>query len=290
MANKMETYYPPYTGREPYIHLCFSDRDERRIRPLLRRLLLRGCRVWYCTGETADRDEQISRNRRMLGAGLTVLYLTESVRRDTELKNRLLVCQKNRQSILVLDTDGGDRSLSVGLTGAGFTTVLGGNAPDACDAILHGQGFCQAYLGDPLPVFDRLRLRRISALLILLSLLLAAGVGVYKYLNPPEAPPIEEPMESEPEPTPEPKDEVLIEDETLREAVRAAIGGGQITREALSRIETLSLSQLPKNEEDLAAFPNLTTLILSQEAARTAPEMPALYDSYELIVSGGEDR
>lgn len=288
MANKTESYYPPYTGKEPYIHLCFSDRDERRIRPLLRRLLLRGCRVWYCTGETADRDTQIARNGRMLGAGLTVLYLTESVRRDTELKNLLLVCQKNRQPILVLDTDGGDRSLSVGLTGASFTTVLGGNAPDAFDAILHGRGFSQAFLGDPLPVFDRLKLRRVSALLILLSLVLAAGVGTYKFLHPPEVPSIEEP--AEPTPTPEPADEVLIEDEALREVARAAVGGGQITREGLSRIETLSLSQLPENAEDLAVFPNLTTLILSQEAARTAPEKPALYDQYELIVAGGEDQ
>ena len=103
MANKTETYYPPYDGKEPYIHLCFSDKDERKVRPLLRRLLLRGCRVWYCMGEAPDRNAQVNRSRRMLGAGLTVLFLTEAVRQDTELKNLLLVCQKANQPILVLE-------------------------------------------------------------------------------------------------------------------------------------------------------------------------------------------
>ena len=72
MASKAETYYPPYEGSEPYIHLCFSHRDERKVRPLLRRLLLRGCRVWYSAEQTRDRSAQLSQNERMLGAGLTV--------------------------------------------------------------------------------------------------------------------------------------------------------------------------------------------------------------------------
>lgn len=278
MASKTETYYPPYEGNEPYIHLCFSDRDERKVRPLLRRLLLRGCRVWYSVGETPDRALQAIRNERMLKAGLTVLYLTEAARTDTELKNRLLVCQKEKQPILVLNTDGGDRSLSTGLTGAPFVTVLGGNAPDAFDAILHGRGFSQVFLGDPLPVYDHQLFKRIRTVLLLLTLLLAAGVGVYRYLHPP-APAVE---------TVFPEDTVLIEDEALRSAVRAAIGGGPVTEESLAQIETLYLSELPQNAEDLAVLPRLATLVLSQDAAKAAPQEPALYEKYALIVAGGE--
>ena len=278
MASQTEKIFPPYEGREPYIHLCFSDRDERKVQPLLKKLLIRGCRVWYCVGETPDRNALTLRNQRMLGAGLTVLYLTEAVRQDTELKNRLLVCQKAQQPILVLNTDGGDSGLSLGFTGEASAAVMGGNAADALDAILHGRGFSQAFLGDPQTIRDKRWLRRLSVLLLVLSLLLGAGMGVYKYLHPPVVPP-EEAL---------PEDAVVIEDEALRAAARTAIGGGPLTEEALAEIQELRLDALPENEADLALFPNLATLILSEEAAKDAPQMPDLYESYTLIVTGGE--
>ena len=284
MASKAEKYYPAYGGGEPYVHLCFSDRDERRVLPLLRQLLLRGCRVWYAMGEAGDRSAQTARDQRMLGAGLTVLYLTDAARQDTELKNKLLVCQRMKQPILILNTDDGDSGLSVGLTGGTAVSLPGGSAADACDAILHGRGFSQAFMGDPLPVYDRRGLRRISGLLVLLSLLLAVGYGAYIYFHPPVAPPVEEQIEVEPEP----EDEVAFADEYLRETVRSAIGGGAITEAAAAGIETLALSRLPESAEDLALLPNLTTLILSEEAAKAAPDIPELYETYTLIVTGGD--
>lgn len=289
MASKAERYYPPYEGAEPYVHLCFCDKDERKVRPLLRRLLLHGCRVWYCVGETPDRSTLTARNRRMLGAGLTVLFLTGAVRQDTELKNRLLVCQKARQPILVLNTDGGDSGLSLGLTGEDAASLPGGNASDACDAILHSRGFSQDFLQpQPFPVHDRLWLRRINVLLIVLSLLLAAGIGVYAYLHPPVPPePVTEPETAAPTPTPVPEDTVSIQDEDLRALVRALVGGGQINEENVATIETLRLSHLPEDLGDLAQLPRLTTLILSEEAAQAAPQTPALYERYTLIVAGG---
>ena len=280
MASKTETYYPPYMGAEPYIHLCFSDRDERKVRPLLRQLLLRGCRVWYCVGYSRDRTSGNARSQRMLGAGLTVLFLTDSARRDTELKNQLLVCQKARQPILVLNTDGGDRGLSLGLTGQFSSVTPGTGASELVGAIFHSPYFSQLYRGDPLPVYDRLWLRRISVLLIVLALLLAGGAGAYRYLNPPAPPPQEE--------VAPPEDAVLFQDEALREAVRFAIGGGPITEEAVAELESLYLSQLPENPKELALLPRLTTLILSEAAAQGAPEQPELYDSYTLIVAGGD--
>ena len=280
MASKTETYYPPYMGAEPYIHLCFSDRDERKVRPLLRRLLLRGCRTWYWVGYSRDRTSESARNRRMLGAGLTVLFLTDNARRDTELKNQLLVCQKEKQPILVLNTDGGDSGLSLGLTGKFSSVTPGTNASELVNAIFHSPDFSQLYLGDPLPVFDRLRLRRISVLLVVLALLLAGGAGVYRYLNPPASPAQEE--------TALPEDTVAFQDETLRAAVRSAVGGGPITEEAVAELESLYLSQLPEYPEELALLPHLATLILSEAAAQGAPEQPELYNGYTLIVRGGD--
>ena len=282
MASKAEKYYPPYPGQEPYIHLCFSDRDERKVRPLLRRLLLRGCRVWYGMGQARDRSALTERNRRMLAAGLTVLYLTEAARRDTELKNKLLVCQRRGQPILVLNTDAGDSGLSLGLTGEASAAVLGGNAADACDAILHGRGFSQVFMGDPLPVYDRRGLRRLTGLLLLLSLLLGVGYGAYIYLHPPVMDPPEEAIVL-------PTDTVILKDQALREAVRETIGGGAITEEAVRGLKTLSLSRLPDGLEDLVLLPDLSTLILSEAAAQGAPQLPELYDKYTLIVAGGEE-
>lgn len=281
MASKTETYYPPYEGNEPYIHLCFSGRDERKVRPLLRRLMLRGCRVWYCMDKAQERAALAERNQRMLGAGLTVLYLTNAAREDTELKNWLLLCQARQQPILILNTDGGDSGLSVGLTAGTSVSVLGGNARDACDSILHGPGFSQAFMGDPVKIKDHLWLKCVSVLLLILSLLLVVGGVVYVYLHPPVILP---PEVAEPEP----EDTLLLRDEALKEAVRGAIGGGPITEEAVAGLAELSFARLPEDISELALLPDLSTLILSQEAAKAAPETPELYERYTLIVAGGD--
>ena len=152
---------------------------------------------------------------------------------------------------------------------------------DGCDAILHGQGFSQSFLGEPTQVQDRLWLRRVTVLLVVLSLLLGGGVGVYKYLHPPVVP-IEEEIEVLPE------DTVTIADEYLQQTVRSAVGGGAITEEAVAAIETLTLSRLPESLDDLDLLPNLSTLILTEEAAKTAPELPDLYERYTLILTGGD--
>ena len=70
--------------------------------------------------------------------------------------------------------------------------------------------------------------------------------------------------------------------------VRSAVGGGAITEEAVAAIETLTLSRLPESLDDLDLLPNLSTLILTEEAAKTAPELPDLYERYTLILTGGD--
>ena len=41
---------PPYEGAEPYVYCAFAEADAAKIWKLLRPLLERGCRVWYCCG------------------------------------------------------------------------------------------------------------------------------------------------------------------------------------------------------------------------------------------------
>ena len=54
------------------------------------------------------------------------------------------------------------------------------------------------------------------------------------------------------------------------------------------RHDPLALSRLPESLDDLDLLPNLSTLILTEEAAKTAPELPDLYDRYTLILTGGD--
>ena len=86
----LETLYPPYAGTEPYLHLCFAKASGKKVRALLRRLMLRGVRVWYAAGTAADRKTHEQRERHMLSADLTVVYLDDAFRNDATAKSRLL--------------------------------------------------------------------------------------------------------------------------------------------------------------------------------------------------------
>ena len=70
--------FPPYEGEEPYLYFAFADADARRVWPVLRLLLERGCRVWYSTGSAGSAEEVLYRQVRSGGAQLTLLYLTDA--------------------------------------------------------------------------------------------------------------------------------------------------------------------------------------------------------------------
>ena len=107
--------FPPYEGEEPYLYFAFADADARRVWPVLRLLLERGCRVWYSTGSAGSAEEVLYRQVRSGGAQLTLLYLTDAVCADGDTKSNLLVNQKQDRPILCLDPDGADRRLAMGL-------------------------------------------------------------------------------------------------------------------------------------------------------------------------------
>ncbi len=79
-------------------------------------------------------------------------------------------------------------------------------------------------------------------------------------------------------------DTVTFEDEKLTDALRSAVGGGMITTKALERVTKLRLEELP---EDLSGLkekaPNLTMLILPQEAAKKALE--AVEGQYDIALA-----
>ena len=107
--------YPPYEGEEPYLYYAFADADAKRVWPLMRLLLARGCRVWYAAGKAGSAEELLRRQKRASGAALTLVWLTDAARGDADLKSALLTNQSAGRPILCLDADEGDGGLSMGL-------------------------------------------------------------------------------------------------------------------------------------------------------------------------------
>ena len=112
-----------------------------------------------------------------------------------------------------------------------------------------------------------------SIIIILAIALLMAGVSYYGYRQhgwfvtwlPIPTPP--------PAAAPGIIDTVTFGDAKLTAALREAAGGGMITTETLEQVTKLKLEELPENLSELKEkVPNLTTLILPQEAAKDALE------------------
>lgn len=279
----LEKAYPPYNGTEPYLHLCFSNASGKKVRALLRILRRRGVRVFFDTGAAADRTARETINARMRDAALTVVYLDDAFRSDPAAKSRLLFCQRSGQHFVCLNTDGGDSGLSIGLHTDVTEIVLSrtDGAEEAERALLHAEGFSQELIGEPKPPEQN----RVKILTGVFATVTAALLifGAIWYLQSRE----QRMQQTRITDT----DTVVFADETVREAVRDALGGGVLTEERLSGLTTLRLSgdTLPETLADLALLENLETVELSQTAANDAASYPELSDyTVELYGGGGQ--
>lgn len=275
---RMTELFPPYAGNEPYLYLCFSEGSRKKAKSLLRRLYRRGVRVWYGTEASADRSARETMAERMLAASLMVVYLDESFRGDSAAKSRLLVCQRSGQRIVCLNTDGGDGGLSIGLHADAEEIRLGRNDGTAAEqALLHAKGFSQTLIGEPIPEKSS-PVKRVAIALIAAALLLSACGALLWVLR--RSKPV----------APKEADTVAFSDDTVREAVRGALGGGAITEERLSTVTALLLpgDTLPDTLSDLLLLPALETVTLSQTAAKDVPDRPEL-SVYTILLYGGAD-
>ena len=268
--------FPPYAGKEPYLYLCFSDADQKRVRPLLGRLWRRGVRVWYAADNGATAQALRANEERMRSAALVVLYLDDAFRADVTAKGRALACHMRGQTLLCLNTDGGDSGLSIGLPSDTPTLSLEGASPHEIEAaLLRAKGFTQDLLGPPQKEASHW-VRALAVTVAVLAALLLTGALLYGRFSAPDA---VEPQET---------DTVFFSDPTLTAAVRSAING-LITEVSLPGVTTLRLSALPEDLSELALLPNLTRIELTQDAVLSdAERVLTLSDTYEIVLIGGD--
>ncbi len=253
---------PPYEGAQPYLYFAFAQADSGKVWNLLRSLVERGCRVWYEYGPSGSAEELLRRQERSSGSALTVLYLSDAACEDKDTKSSVLVNQKNGVPIVCLDPDRRDRCLSMGLKDyiphiPLYELV---DSAEVENAILHADGFSQEMLGEPVRIRGGRTVTLVSALLLILTLLLA-GIGFvgFRYLHWFKT---------------VPKDEVAFCDPVIESAIRDAARGGNITEELVSGIRYLRLGDIPNSWEDLSLLPSLERIVVPQTAVAEGGSLP----------------
>ena len=273
MTPKWIKQIPPYEGDAPYLYFAFAEEDSKRVWKILRPLLSRGCRVWYCYGPAGSAEELLHRQERCEKAALTVVYLTDAACADRDTKSAVLVNQKYNRPILCLDPDEKDRRLAMNLR----ETVphvplyrLSGEEWES--AVLHAEGFSQDMLGEPTGIENGGVMKKLTLTFCALALLLCAvafaGFRIFGWFSPAA------------------RDELEIREPILQAAVRQAVGGGAITQEGVSGITSLRLKKLPESWEELSLLPALERIELPQRSLLDGGTLPE--GDYVIVLSGGD--
>lgn len=274
MTPKWMKQIPPYEGDQPYLYLAFAEEDSGRVWKLLRPLLARGCRVWYCVGPAGSAEELLYRQERCEKAWLTVVYLTDALCADRDSKSAVLVNQKYNRPILCLDPDEKDRRLDMNLRETvPHVSLYQLSSEEWEGAVLHAEGFSQDMLGEPIRIGDDSKtIKKLTLTFCALALLLAvvsfAGFRVFGWFSPAA------------------RDEVDIRDPAIRFAVRQAVGGGAITEERANEVSFLRFRELPESWEELELLPHLQRIELPQLSLLDGVELPD--GDWIVELSGGD--
>ncbi|MBQ6371507.1 MAG: hypothetical protein IJJ22_00090 [Oscillospiraceae bacterium] len=273
MSKNWTKRVPPYEGDQPYLYFAFSEEDCGNIWKLLRPLLARGCRVWYCVGPAGSAEELLHRQQRCEKAALTIVYLTDAICADSDSKSAILVNQTFNRPILCLDPDEKDRRLSMDLRETVPHIPLYQLLEDEWEStVLHADGFSQTMIGEPLRLendsgFIRKLTLTLCALAVMLAVISFAGLRLFGWFSPAV------------------QDEVIISDPAIHAAVRQAVGSGALTEERLSELSFLRLTELPESWKELELLPALERIVLPQQALLDGGELPE--GDYVIELSGG---
>lgn len=231
-------------------------------------LLSRGCRVWYCTGAAGNSRELLRRQARASGAELTLLFLTDALEADKDSKTRIMVNQKNHKALLCLDTDGKNHNLAMDIHESTPSLPLyrlkGEEALEA--ALIRAEGFTQDVLGEAVTISSGWIGKLTAIFCLLTAALMVMGVLYFQKAQTYD-------------------DSISFADPVIREAARAAAGGGALTEETAAGIQTIRLEELPETWEDLALLEQLQSIELPQSAVLEAQQLPE--GDYRIVLYGG---
>ena len=264
---------PSYEGKEPYIYFAFAGGDEKKAVKILRILLNRGCRVWFCTGPSGNSDVMLRRQMRAGQAALTLVYLSDAACLDSDLKNNILVNQSSGKNLLCLDPDTEDRRLKMGLyENVPHIPLYSLRGKDEIEsAIVHSDGFSQAMIGEPVKQTGNI-IGKLSLLFCGLALILATIFFTIYFTMSKTGPNL--------------RDEVEIQDPVLLSALRAAAGNGTVTDALLNQITFLKLDDMPENWDELSLMPSLERISIPQQALLEGGPLPEGNYTIELSRDG----
>lgn len=284
MARTHFRAYPPYTGTEPFLYLCFHETDARRVKPLIDGLYKRNCRVWYSLGTTLDPRRSRERSERMRHASLMVLLPSGGAADDESMKSAVGFYQDTGGRVICVESERLSPESGLALL---FTDkvrrIRAADSPtteELVSTLMRTEGFSQELIdpaGGERRLFRKKRRVRRAALSVLAAALALSAATVFYAANN---------NWFRPEPVIE--DTVLIRDETIREAARSSLspsGGAALTEESLAQITTLHFSAMPASMAELSLFPALTRIEIPQAAVA---EAAALVEDgrYTVVVYG----
>lgn len=146
MKSSILKKYPPYTGSEPYVFLCFAKEDAAAVEPLLSRLYRRGCRVWYPAEESSSIEQEKLNQKRMKNAGLVMAFCTGAFLKSSA-KGRMMFLQAENIPVIAIDREETD-VLSSGLhQDTPHINAVNGITYETEAELISADGFSQDFIG-----------------------------------------------------------------------------------------------------------------------------------------------
>lgn len=272
MAASYFRNFPPYSGCEPYVYLCFHEEDARAVKPLLDALTQRRCRVWYSIGTTAKAEENHARARCAEQAALMICYLTPRAAESERIKSSLGWYLASGKPVILIETEGYSDQSGFSLLLTEHVRWVPRKGEDSVESLvstlLRTEGFNQQLLAEndmERQIFlHKRRSRRLALGILAASLLALFGAFLFAL----QMGNIEQKTVY--------ADEVIVSDAIIQKAARDTLSQQDdktLTHRAVDAITTLHLDGTPASFEDLALFPALTRLEIPQSCVQAASQL-----------------
>ena len=277
--------YPPYTGDEPYLYLCFHEKDAQRVKPFLDQLYRRHCRVWYSLQEATDSKRGEYCAKRVKKAALLVLWASWDASNSESTKSKLGYYQESGNPAIVIEFKAASSESGLSMLFTNQVKYLQAEydpaIEDLASALMRTEGFTQQIIGvndEELRILlHRKKERRIALMILAIALFVLLSGFLYARSNnlfKPETVIVES---------------VTLSDAEIARAARDALSLGDnasLTQENIASIPMLRLESVPDTFDDLLYFSALTRLEIPQCCVEKAASL--LDDATYTIVVYGE--